>query len=974
MGEDHHRSLGIVDNSGGIGSSIQEATTSVSLSYPIYNFSRSSQDSASGFRGINAVTESSNRASLHNCSRPRFLFPHFLGAQENWRHETSYRPFCPKHVFDYSPFQNGNQSIYQGFYSPRHVGHLFGSGGCLFPLPHCPSIQEVSSFCLGRQGLPVPGAPFWTRSSAFGVYQTIPNSPGSSSQPIYSNPFLSGRFPFEGIQSSQSQFTHSHSHRAVPPNRFYDILGEVRPDSLPKFHFPRGTLQDRSGSCISHRDQIPISVSVHSVQSEGTISDCSTILTVARSSELPSRCGTSRASSYSPNSVLPIRTLASSLTRLGGSDSSIRPSETSSPLVDIQGERSEGSSPSNRFSQPDIIHRFIQPRLGCISERAHSVRPVVFSATERTHKCPRDEGSLSGSISFQRVSVEQVSCSSNRQFDSGGLPGKSGRNTQLPSIPVSKGYPSILRSTPDCTGSETYSRPSQSSCRFTEPISGSSKHGMGTSQIGLPICSSTLGQAQHRPLRNKSEFQNPDVRVTSSGPQGLRSGCYGNVLGGHVRLRLPSIQVPGSCSKKDREGAMQDHSYCSSLAKTSLVPRSTVSVLCQSSCPSSETQSAVSVQGQSRSSVPRLPSSSRLASVRNNLRQEGFSESAALHISRAVRESTSCVYDAKWSVFAAWCSEKEINTLQITAHQLADFLVYLFEVKGLAPSTIKGYRSAISRTIALSGGVDFGKNEHISLLLRNFSLDRPRQKVLFPQWNLGLVLSYLSSTAFEPVDQIDFSLLTYKCCFLLALASGRRRSEIHALSISDSCLRFTRNRSSVTLLTDPAFLGKNQIPDKGATHIVIPALPDNSDSLALCPVRILTAYLSRSSTIRSGNTRLFIPIKRGVSDLSVKTISQWICKTISMAYQSSGQTFLDQHSIKAHEVRALSNSWALFNSASLNDVLSAGFWRNENSFISHYLRSMTSHADDLFSLGPIVSAQRVNFPPVPLGDSGISSR
>ncbi|KAL5008232.1 hypothetical protein ScPMuIL_013813 [Solemya velum] len=101
-----------------------------------------------------------------------------------------------------------------------------------------------------------------------------------------------------------------------------------------------------------------------------------------------------------------------------------------------------------------------------------------------------------------------------------------------------------------------------------------------------------------------------------------------------------------------------------------------------------------------------------------------------------------------------------------------------------------------------------------------------------------------------------------------ALASGRRRSEIHALSISDSCLRFTRNRSSVTLLTDPAFLGKNQIPDKGATHIVIPALPDNSDSLALCPVRILTAYLSISSTIRSGNTRLFIPIKRGVSDLS----------------------------------------------------------------------------------------------------------
>jgi hypothetical protein len=43
---------------------------------------------------------------------------------------------------------------------------------------------------------------------------------------------------------------------------------------------------------------------------------------------------------------------------------------------------------------------------------------------------------------------------------------------------------------------------------------------------------------------------------------------------------------------------------------------------------------------------------------------------------------------------------------------------------------------------------------------------------------------------------------------MLALASGRRRSEIHAFSVSDSCLRFNRNKSSVTLLTDPCFLEK----------------------------------------------------------------------------------------------------------------------------------------------------------------------
>jgi hypothetical protein len=79
----------------------------------------------------------------------------------------------------------------------------------------------------------------------------------------------------------------------------------------------------------------------------------------------------------------------------------------------------------------------------------------------------------------------------------------------------------------------------------------------------------------------------------------------------------------------------------------------------------------------------------------------------------------------------------------------------------------------------------------------------------------------------------------------------------------------------------------------------------------------------RSST----NKKLFIPIKKGVSDLSVKTISTWICKTISLAYESSGQVILDKFQVKAHDVRALASSWALFNNASLNEVLSAGFWR-----------------------------------------------
>jgi hypothetical protein len=58
-------------------------------------------------------------------------------------------------------------------------------------------------------------------------------------------------------------------------------------------------------------------------------------------------------------------------------------------------------------------------------------------------------------------------------------------------------------------------------------------------------------------------------------------------------------------------------------------------------------------------------------------------------------------------------------------------------------------------------------------------------------------------------------------------------------SVSDSCLRFNRDQSAVGLLTDPCFLGKNQILSKGSEPIFIPVLPSDSSSDLLLPIRTL---------------------------------------------------------------------------------------------------------------------------------------
>ena len=137
-------------------------------------------------------------------------------------------------------------------------------------------------------------------------------------------------------------------------------------------------------------------------------------------------------------------------------------------------------------------------------------------------------------------------------------------------------------------------------------------------------------------------------------------------------------------------------------------------------------------------------------------------------------------------------------------------------------------------------------------------------------------------------------------------------------------------------------------------------MPEDASSRLSCPIRILSIYLDRTKNSRPAkNTRLFLPLKKGISDISAKTISSWICRTILLAYESSGERFLNRYSVK---VRALASSWALFNSASISEVLSAGFWRCQDSFTSFYLRSMSAQADSVFSLGPIIAAQHVSVP------------
>ena len=125
-----------------------------------------------------------------------------------------------------------------------------------------------------------------------------------------------------------------------------------------------------------------------------------------------------------------------------------------------------------------------------------------------------------------------------------------------------------------------------------------------------------------------------------------------------------------------------------------------------------------------------------------------------------------------------WCLEREMDPIDPSVMALADFLIFLFEEKKLAPVSVKGYRSAISSTLKHLSSVNFSSDPVLSDIIKSMEFEKPVVSKAVPHWDLSLVLDCLKESPFEPMSSCSLKCLTQKTVFLIALASGRRDSDI----------------------------------------------------------------------------------------------------------------------------------------------------------------------------------------------------
>ena len=105
-----------------------------------------------------------------------------------------------------------------------------------------------------------------------------------------------------------------------------------------------------------------------------------------------------------------------------------------------------------------------------------------------------------------------------------------------------------------------------------------------------------------------------------------------------------------------------------------------------------------------------------------------------------------------------------------------------------------------------------------------------------------------------------------------------------------------------------------------------------------------------------GAQRMFIHWNCSIRDITRNHISRWIVETVKEAYTQADRQY---DRVTAHEVWALSASWAYNCQVALPDILSAAFWRSSGVFQNSYLRDMACIAEGMSTLGPVVVAQHV---------------
>ena len=641
-------------------------------------------------------------------------------------------------------------------------------------------------------------------------------------------------------------------------------------------------------------------------------------------------------------------------------------------LVESGSESDSGSALCNTTPVGGSPVGRLDDGVGVCYQQPNLSRSMVCERTETTHKSPgtssdRDSlPSLPGSDPGQDCSVLVG------QFYGGSLPEQTGGDEVSVHVKRdSKSAHGVDRPQGD-TSSLAHRRRAKRAGGFSLTARAGDRHGMASKRRGFSVDRRrlTLGPAAGRIVRKQQQSPLKSVSLTLSRRAVDRCRRSSGGLAKPGPLRFPASSHPRQSRSETDGGEMQAGASRGPMApECTLVPEPQRPDNKRSITAASAARHVTAATLGSSSSDSGDDEATPLVGKDSWLRSRGFSTKVSARLEDARGGTTNAIYASKWKLFAVYCKDRSMNPYAADSPGVAEFFTWLFETRKASVRTIRGYRSALGAKLRHSSGFDPGQDEVLSQLMRSFLHERPIKQRTLIKWDVGLVLRYLKTGKLSATANLSPRDLTLKLVFLLALATGKRRSELHALDrvvgkVSDSW-------DAILLRPRPEFLGKTHFVTGGAgtfSEIVLPSIEKAPGyvlaDLSLCPVRTLRIYLRESDKYRSeGQERLIISyMKNKLDDVKKQTISNYLKLLVQQAYSDSAknQAVCQEYNMKSHDLRGIAASLKASKNATMGEVLASGVWASASTFLTHYVKHFSrDELSNLYSLGPFVAAEAI---------------
>jgi len=277
-------------------------------------------------------------------------------------------------------------------------------------------------------------------------------------------------------------------------------------------------------------------------------------------------------------------------------------------------------------------------------------------------------------------------------------------------------------------------------------------------------------------------------------------------------------------------------------------------------------------------------------------------------------------YIKRWSEY---CKNESItNPYKASYKQAMAFLSDMFYNKNEKYGTIAVARSALSAILPKINGVSFGKDQHVSRMLKGIFKLRPSLPKHVVTYDPDIILRYMCSLPQNRM--LSLEILTKKLCTMLCLLSGQRSQSIGQLKLDKSAYSI----ETMTFYFDTIL--KTSRPGKHQQPLIFKAFKENEN---LCIINCLQEYRQRTDLVREnleGNPQqLILSYAYPHKPINSQSIARYIKLFLGMCG-------IDITVFTTHSTRSASTSKANNIGLSIKDIQKAAGWSNESTFRKFY--------------------------------------